>query len=193
MATEELLLVINDAQLKMALTQITMIKTAQTQTAGKVKGLSQLIAQTRKDARAAGINLDDVPTLNRDMRILGGLVPGFRQLSTILFQGRRGIRAAQMKREAEALKTIAPDLAKELGTGAAIGQAALVVVIATTLLRLINQSKLEIEQSRSEYERLFREGLNISHEEYKQLEASQIGYATTVSYTHLTLPTILLV
>jgi len=204
MATEELLLVVNDAQLKAALTQINMIKSAQTKTRGQVTGLTGLIAKTRRDARAAGINLDDLPTLNRDLRLIGGLFPGFREASTILFQGRRGVLAAQRAREAAALletaaalekkallattaarkkailltATTAREKAAQLGQASVIGQLALLVVIVTTLLRLYNQSKREIEQNRGEYERLFREGRNISHEEYKQLDASQIGYAT---------------
>lgn len=183
MATEELVLVVNDAQLKLALTKINMIKTAQTRTTTRVRGLSSLITKTRKDARAAGINLDDLPTLNRDLRLAAGMLPGFREFSVLLFQARRGVRAQQFMREAEALKAagLDPALARRLEMGAYVGQLAMVAFAITALVKLdkkIDRIEKDIVRARGVYEDMVREGRDLTHEEYLALEAEQVGYAT---------------
>ena len=186
MATEELKLVIDDAELTAALAKIMTITNAQKQTTGDLRGLSTLIRDTRRDARAAGIQLDDLPTLNRDMRLIFGMVPGFRQASALLFQARRGVRAQQLKREAEALKAagLAPGVAGELGAAALIGQAALVVFIVTSLVRTIQNIQQDVDRNSEQYERIIQEGLGISHKEYeefmKTFEAQQqVGFEST--------------
>ncbi len=175
MATEELLLIVNDAQLKQALTQINLIKRAQSQTTGQVRGLSTLISQTRRDARAAGLNLDDLPTLNRDLRIIGGQLPGFREASRLLFTLRRGVRAQQRGREAEALLGIDPELAGQLSQAALIGRVALLVIIVTTLARSIDKMRRDIVKARADNETLLRRGLDLTHQEFLELSAEQKG------------------
>ena len=186
-ATEELKLVVDDTQLNLALTKITQIKQAQSTATGQLRGLSTLITRTRQSARAAGIQLDDLPTLNRDMRLILGAtqLPWFRQASALLFQARRGVRAQQLKREAEALKAagLAPGVAGELGTAALIGQVALMVFVVTALARTIQNMQGKIDQSRERYETLVRTGLGLTHKEYEQLSKEaefqqQIGFAT---------------
>lgn len=178
MATEELLLVINDAQLRQALTQINIIKSAQTKTVGQVTGLTSLIAQTRRDARAAGLNLDDLPTLNRDLRIIGGLLPGFREASVLLFQARRGVLAGQRGREAAAVAELDPALAAQLGQAALIGQVALVVAAVGLIVRAVDQNKRAVERNRSNYENLFRVAMGITHDEYESLSVEVKGFAS---------------
>ena len=110
-AQETLRVIIDPGQLNQILSQI---KTARTQT----NTLNKQITTARKAARAAGINLDDLPTLNRDMRLLAGSLnaPVFRQASAALFQARRGVRAGQLAREAQAIAGLDPALAKTLST-----------------------------------------------------------------------------
>ena len=181
MATEELTLVVNDAQLKQALTQITMIKNSQMTTTTRVKGLSSLIRQTRKDAKAAGISLDDLPTLNRDMRLIMGIFPVFRQASMFFFQTRRAVRAAQLEREAAALKDIAPELAQQLGTAAFIGKIALVVFAVRATIRMVEKVEKiqrDIIRQRGAYETMVRDGLDLTHEEWALMDRERVGWAT---------------
>lgn len=181
MATEELTLVINDAQLNLTLTKINMIKTAQTRTTTQVKGLSSLITKARKDAKAAGISLDDLPTLNRDMRLIMGRFPGFMQASRIFFQTRRAVRAAQLEREAAALRELAPELAQQLGTAAFIGKIALVVYAVTAVIRIaekIEKMQRQIIQQRGAYETMIRDGLDLTHEEWALMDRERVGWVT---------------
>jgi len=182
-ATEELKLVIDDAELTAALAKIMTITNAQKQTTGQLRGLSTLIRDTRRDARAAGINLDDLPTLNRDMRLIMGNIPMFRQLSVLLFQGRRGVRAQQLQREAEALKAagLAPELAGELETAAIIGQLALVMFVVITLLRTIktlDRIQKQMIRDMASFENEVRVGLDLTHAEFDELGREIIGFAT---------------
>jgi len=185
MATEELTLVVNDADLQVALMRINMLKTAQKRTTTQTRGLSALITKTRKDARAAGINLDDLPTLNRDMRLAAGMLPGFREFSVLLFQARRGVRAQQLMREAEALKKagLKPELARRLEMGAYVGQLAMVAFAISALVALskkVDRIERDIIRARGGYEDMIREGLDLTHEEYLAIEAEQVGYATAL-------------
>jgi len=183
MATEELTLVVNDVQLTMALAKIGMIRESQKRTTSGARGLSSLISKTRKEAKEAGINLDDLPTLNRDMRLILGMVPGFRQASRLFFQTRRAVRAAQLGREAEALRAagLAPELAKGLGTAALIGQVALIVFSLKLLMdtaKRIDRIQKQMIRDLGDYETMAREGLDLTHEEYEELDKSVVGYAT---------------
>ena len=142
--------------------------------------LTSEINRARKSARAAGINLDDLPTLNRDMRLLAGSlnVPGFRQASAALFQARRGVRAGQLAREAQAIAGLDPALAKTLSTQALIGQAALAAFIVKTVYDTIQRFIKEEEARNASLEDLVREGLALNHREYEELSREQTGFAS---------------
>lgn len=183
MATEELTLVINDAQLSLALSKINTIKSAQTRTTTQAKGLTSLINKARKDARAAGISLDDLPTINRDLRLIGGMLagPGFRGLSTLFFQTRRGVRAQQLAREAEAIEALSPELAKQLRGAALLGRVALVLFAVNAVIKIsekIEKIQQEIIRERGEYESMVRAGLDLTHAEWDMLSREQVGFAT---------------
>jgi len=172
-AQETLRVIIDPGQLNQILSQV---KTARTQT----NTLNKQITTARKAARAAGINLDDLPTLNRDMRLLAGSLnmPGFRQASAALFQARRGVRAGQLAREAQAIAGLDPALAKTLSTQALIGQAALAAFIVKTVYDTIQRFIKEEEARNASLEDLVREGLALNHREYEELSREQTGFAS---------------
>lgn len=157
-------------------TPTTPITTASRNTAT----LNSMILTARKNAVDAGINLDDLPTLNRDMRLLGGTLnlPIFRQASAVLFQARRGVRAAEARRVAKALETLDPTEASRLSVQALIGQAAMVAFVTKIVVTTINKFIEDERQANIDLENMFQEGLDISFNETKLLLKVQTGFAT---------------
>ena len=152
------------------------------ETTGRLNTLNKQINDTRRAAREAGINLEDLPVMNRDMRLLLGQlnIPGFRELSSGFFQTRRGIRAAQMSREAQALNAaqLAPEIAKQLSIQSMIGYAALILYIVNLIYNFYKQMIKEIENSRIQYEDMIRRSQDINHREYVALSKEQVGFAS---------------
>lgn len=144
--------------------------------------LNAMILAARKNARAAGINLDDLPTLNRDMRLLAGSlnIPGFREASAAFFQTRRGVRAGQLGREAKALRAagLAPELAGQLSVQALLGQAALVAFVVTIVVDTIKKFIEAEREAKIELENMLQEGLDLNYNELSGLLRIQTGYAS---------------
>lgn len=148
----------------------------------RLNELNKKIADTRKAAKEAGINLDDLPTLNRDMRLLAGQmnIPGFREFSSAFFQARRGVRATQLGREARALNAaeLAPELAKGLQIQSLVGYAALILYVTKIIYDVVKRVKDGIEQERLQYEDFIRKELDLTHREYLELSKEQSGFAS---------------
>lgn len=109
----------------------------------------------------------DLPTVNREMRVLLGQVPGARQAIQYYFRLRRLQRAA------------------ELATGATpafgplwITILATAVILLTQVQRSHKQWERRVREDRREYEDMFREGLDITHAEWEALAIEQRGFAT---------------
>jgi len=172
-AQETLRVIIDPGQLNQILSQV---KTASTQTST----LNSQINSARKSARAAGINLDDLPTLNRDARLLANSlnIPGFREASAALFQARRGVRAGQLGREAEAIAGLDPVLAQQLTTQSLLGQAALVAFVTKIVYDTIQRFIKEEAARNAALEDLVRNGLDLSHQEFEALSREQTGFAS---------------
>ena len=152
------------------------------ETSRRLNELNKKINDTRRAAREAGINLEDLPVMNRDMRLLLGQlnIPGFREFSAGFYQTRRGVRAAQMGREAAGLnaKELAPELAKELSIQSMIGYAALILYVVNLIYNFYKQMIKEIENSRIQYEDMIRRSQDINHREYVALSKEQVGFAS---------------
>ena len=187
-AVERLLITVDDAALNDALAKIAAAKLSGGQGGGvdettrRLNELNKKINDTRKAAREAGINLEDLPVMNRDMRLLLGQmnIPGFREFSSGFFQTRRGVRAAQMSREAQALNAagLAPEVAKQLSIQSMIGYAALILYVVNLIYNFYKQLIKEIENSRIQYEDMIRRNQDINHREYMALSKEQVGFAS---------------
>lgn len=174
MGAQETLRIIVDAG---QLDQIrSRVRNASTQT----NTLNRQINDARRSARAAGIKLDDLPTLNRDLRIIGNTlnIPGFRQASAALFQARRGVRGVQLGREAQAIAGLDPELAKQLEAAGILTQSAIILIVAKLVIDAIEKFKKEEETRRAEFEIFVIDNLNITRQEFRALSREQIGFAS---------------
>jgi len=142
--------------------------------------LASEINRARQGARAAGINLDQIPTLNRELRMLGNTLslPYFREAQSLLFKGRLGVRASQFGRESDALTNLSPEESLQLGLQSTIGQAALAAFVTKTVIDMIVKFTNEEKQSRADLETMIREGLDLTHDEFKALSREQIGFGS---------------
>ncbi len=176
MATEILRIIVDDTQLNDISLRVKRAKTESNK-------LSSQINAARRSARAAGINLDDLPTLNRDVRLLGSAlnVPGFREASAVLFQARRGIRAGQLGREAEAIAGLDPALAQSLNVQSLLGQAALVAFVTKIAIDTFVEFTDEQNRKQVELEDMVRANLELTFDEFEALDRERIGYATLIS------------
>ncbi len=173
MTEENIRVRIDDAELEIVKQKI---DTANRQTGT----LNKQITDARRTARAAGISLDDLPTLNRDLRILGSTLglPGFRQASALLFQARRGVRAGQLAREAGEIAELDPALAGQLTTQALLGQAALVAFVTKVAVDSFVQFTRDQQMKNVEFEDMIRDNLELTFKEFDALSSEQIGFAT---------------
>jgi len=149
----------------------------------RVKELNAEINKARQAAREAGINLDSIPALNRDVRMLIKRMPFAREALTPYFQLRRGIRAGQLGREAAGLTAegIAPELAKHLSIQSMVGYAAIIIFIVNAVKQIANAIKGEIEKIEREqtaYEDMVRKNFDLTYRQFRELSSEQIGYAT---------------
>jgi hypothetical protein len=176
MAQETLRIIVDAGQLDQI---INKVKTANTQS----NTLSRQINDARKGAREAGINLDDLPTLNRDARLLANSlnIPLFREASALLFQGRRGVRALQMAREAEAVSGFDPALASQLNIQSLLGQAALVAFVTKIAIDTAVAFTKEQNRKNVELEDMIRGNLELTFDEFQSLDTDRTGFATLLS------------
>jgi len=144
----------------------------------RVRELNKQISDARKAAKAAGVNLDQLPTLNRNIRTIINTIPYMREVSQLLFRTRLGVQAAEKGREAGAVKDMAPELAKQLTLQSLLGYAALIVFITKMMYNAIKSEVERIERAQSAYEDLFRKELDLTHREYRELVSEQTGFAT---------------
>jgi len=181
LAEEVLRLVVYDDELRAALALLReagLTGVGATTTPSRVEELNRQITALRQGAREGGIKLDQLPTLNRDARILLYNLPGLREASMYLFQARRGVRAAQLGREAAAVSDIAPELSKQLEITSLVGYAALIIFVTKMIYDIVQKEVARIEQSRVELETMIRRNLDITHREYIELSRTQIGFAS---------------
>jgi len=185
--TERLIIQIEDADLDAVITKLANAKGAGAgggvdDETRRLNELNKKINDTRKAARESGINLEQLPVLNRDMRLLANQmnIPGFREFSSAFFQTRRGVRAAQMGRESAGLQAaqLAPELAQQLSLQSMVGYAALILFIVNMIYDFYQQLVKQIEAERSNYEDLIRRSQDINHREYLSLREEQTGFAT---------------
>lgn len=76
---------------------------------------------------------------------------------------------------------MAPELAGELGTAAAIGQIALLVFAVTAILRAtktLDRIQRQMIRDMASFEDEVRMGLGLTHAEFDELDRDIIGYAT---------------
>ena len=144
----------------------------------RVRELNKQISDARKAAKAAGVNLDQLPTLNRDMRVLGQSLPMFRESSRLLFQARRGVRAKQLRREARSLEELAPELSKQLRLQSLIGYAALISIVVRMIYSAVKGEMDRIAKERDTYEAFIMKELNVTRKELQNIAQDQLGYAT---------------
>ena len=175
MAQETLRIIVDAGQLDQI---ISKVRVANSQTLNIGKAVNDM----RRSAREAGINLDDLPTLNRDARLLANSlnIPGFREASAILFQARRGVRAGQLAREAQAIAGLDPELSKQLSTQALLGSAAMVAFVVKIVVDTIQRFIKEEEARSAEFEDMIREGLELNHQEFEALSREQTGFSSWV-------------
>jgi len=185
-ANERLIVTVDSTDLDAIITKINNAKLSGgggevDETTRRLNELNKKINDTRKAAREAGINLEDLPVMNRDMRFLLGQmnIPGFREFSSGFFQTRRGVRAAQLGREAAGLTAegLAPAVAKQLAIQSMIGYAALILYVVNLIYNFYKQLIKEIETSRIQYEDMIRRNQDINHREYVALSKEQIGFS----------------
>lgn len=109
----------------------------------------------------------DLPTVNREMRVLLGYVPGARVALQYYF------RLLRLQRGVE----------KAIGPTATMGPLFL-TIIATTLLILSQIQKAhkqwerQVRSDRADYENMFREGMDLTHAEWVNIGEAQRGFAT---------------
>ena len=174
MATEVLRIVVNDSDLTRVIGRVDRARSG-------TRNLSGSISQIRRDARAAGIiSLDELPTINRDARLLANTlnIPGFTGASRLFFQGRRGVRAAQLRREAQAVAELDPSLAAQLNTQALLGSAAMVAFVVKIVADTIKKFVEDEKQANIDLENMFQEGLDLTFNETKFLVDAQTGFAS---------------
>ena len=145
--------------------------------------LNSQINKARKTARESGINLDDLPTLNRDARLLANAlnIPGFREASAALFQARRGVRAGQLAREAEAVAGLDPALASTLRGGALLGQAAIIALVTKIVIDTFREFTRNQNQKNVELEDMIRANLELTFDEFQELTTEQTGFASLLN------------
>ena len=186
MSTERLIITIDDAELNAIIDKITTVKIGETggvdDATKRLNELNKKIRDTQQAAKEAGINLDNLPAINRDMRLLLGSldIPGLGELLSGYFQGRRGVTAGVKARQAVALTAegLAPEVAKKLVLSSMVGYAALILYIVKMIYDFYKQAIKEIEASRVRYEDLMRKNQDITHREYMELSKEQIGFAS---------------
>lgn len=148
----------------------------------RLNELNKKIADTIKASKEAGINLEDLPTMNRDVRLLLGTLnlPGFREFSAGFFQTRRGIRAEVNRRVAEGLikEDLAPQLAKELQIQSMVGYAALILFVTKMIYEIVQGEIDRIEKKREAFENFIRKDTELTNRQFRELQSEQIGFAT---------------
>jgi len=181
MAEERIRVVVYDEEINALLTKINQAGLGGTggdEATKRVRELNKQINDARKAAREAGVNLDQLPTLNRDMRVLGQSLPMFRESSRLLFQARRGVRAEQLRRESGSLEELAPELSKQLRLQSLIGYAALISIVVRMIYSAIKGEADRIAKERDTYEAFIMKELNVTRKELQNIAQDQLGYAT---------------
>ena len=171
MSQETLRIIVDAGQLDQI---ITKTKRARSESAQ----LKKDVADARDYARTAGLNLDQLPTLNRDARLLANSlnIPGFREASALLFQARRGVLSLERSRLAKVEPD--PEKAAQLSAQSLLGQAALVAFITKTVITMITKFVEDERQANIDLENMFQEGLDISFNQTRLLLDTQTGFAT---------------
>ncbi len=208
MAEETLRVIIDSAELDVILDKLRQaearvnalnnrIPTIGAGAARNTKILNEEISKARLLAKEAGINLDDLPTLNRELRLIGNTlnIPFFREASSALFQGRRAIKGAQIGREEQAIKDaveaaiargvgregaekVGEALTKQLALTGLITKAAVVLLVSKMIIDAIEKFKKAEKARRVDFEDTIRSNLRITHRQFRELTQEQIGFAS---------------
>ena len=107
----------------------------------------------------------DLPTVNRELRMILGSIPGMREWLAVWFRVRRaqsGVRQLM---------------------GGVPGPLMLVIVATVlqsviTINKAITQWQKQVRQDRGDYEDMFREGMDLTHQEWTNIGEAQRGFAT---------------
>lgn len=109
--------------------------------------------------------------IKSDLAEVGGLKGLSKQIPTIRRSQRLIITQIPMMREG--LLTL-----QRLKMIMAVGGPTAAAIVGVYLAKWYERWQKDLERERASYETMIRDGLDISHKEYKQLSAEQIGYAT---------------
>ena len=182
MSTERLIITIDDAELDAIIAKITTVKLPGDDPNKKLNELNKKIRDTRQAAKEAGISLEDLPTLNREMRMLANTLdlPLFREAQAVLFKGRLGVKAAETARQSAGLtaESLAPELASELAITSLVGYAALILFVTKMIADQFVKFTEDQNKKRIELEDSVRASLELTYREYDQLSKEQTGFAT---------------
>ncbi len=204
MATERIRVDISRDDLDKYLDDLSKVRTGTEETESGLPGIRKEVNKIRREAAASGLNLDELPALNRELRIIGRLIPGFTRGSSLYFQLRRQVRGQMGTRSADALREqlsdpkFIQDLMTETGETenvirnfiekqitadlmkGALAKIVIVAVIIQFIVKTIRQVEKKIERERAQFENEIRRDTELTHRQFRELQAEQIGFATWV-------------
>ena len=139
----------------------------------RTKGEIDSIAKAVKLIRAeGGVNLDELPTINRDLRLLVGQLPYMNRVIYDYYQVRRTVRGIERLRAAQRLDIEGKaKLATEARVSGYIALAATVVFLVNEVTRL----RKRLEAADQERENLIRSVTGMTHSEYRNWSKTQFS------------------
>lgn len=170
MSSERIILDVDDTEVDIAIAKlkqaVTLATTALPAGVGGMSGFAAFWEKVGSDLgdtatkmgnleRLTGVAFRDIPTINREVRILLGQVPGMRSAMRAFFNVRRLLR------------------------GLDIGEMQLAVsllVVAVLLMRWISERQRNIERREQQHEALIRRERGLSHAEYLNLMTEWQGF-----------------
>jgi len=149
MAEETLRVIIDDADLDMALAKLRSAQLLSNTATTGAKAATTL----KKTVESSGVRefILNLPTINRAQRLLVTQIPMMREALQLTFRGK---------------------------LLAAADPVTMVLVLGVYLKQTLDRMEKDIKRENIRLEDMIREGLNVTHREFEELSVEQTGYAT---------------
>jgi septal ring factor EnvC (AmiA/AmiB activator) len=141
-------------------------KTNQAKT--QINSIAKAIKQVQN---TTGVPLDQIPAINRDLRIIMNRLPYGDRVTSLSYRGRQLNRGISNLRATKVLSQAGEDaLAKQARIAGITSLTAFSIIAITEVLSQINKIRSQLEQEREEYKSIFMEYKpDLTKEEYEKL------------------------
>jgi len=176
------------------LRKLNLIITKQQLLTGGATGSTNLTRKTRQSKQqinsiakaikhvqnTTGVPLDQIPTINRDLRIILNRLPYGERVTSLSYRGRQLNRGIKNLRAAKVLSQQGEDaLAKQARLAGLTSITAFAIIAITETLSQINKLRRQLEQEREEYKSLFMEYKpDLTKQEYEKLRGQSTNQWT---------------